>query len=150
MKRSNPMVFRGCLIAILLLGRWGHAEGIEDAEDRRDPFQPSFMLNHEARHAGFFEHNRSKEVLETYLLDSLSMIGTLERDGVFSVLLKDNAGSIHRAMVGNYLGKNSGQIKNITESEIRVVEWRLDEKQGVRQQEMTIPLTAVQTTSNGG
>ncbi|BFM14187.1 type 4a pilus biogenesis lipoprotein PilP [Maricurvus nonylphenolicus] len=66
--------------------------------------------------------NREKEYLEGFNLAALSMVGTLERDGVLWALIDDGAGGIHRVTKGNFLGKNHGKIVVAGERQIELVE----------------------------
>ncbi|MCC7120834.1 MAG: pilus assembly protein PilP [Gammaproteobacteria bacterium] len=65
-------------------------------------------------------HNR--EELEGFELDSLRMVGTLEDDEELWGIVRDNAGTVHRVQVGNYLGRNYGKILQIQEDRIEVRE----------------------------
>jgi len=63
------------------------------------------------------ELNRRKEPLEAYPLDSMTMVGSVNRKGVPYALLKvDNL--LYQVKVGDYLGQNYGKILKITETEI--------------------------------
>ena len=66
--------------------------------------------------------NRSKEYLEGFPLDSLSMVGTLHQKGQLWALIQTSDGTIQRVRKGNYMGKNYGKIEGITESEIKIGE----------------------------
>lgn len=66
--------------------------------------------------------NRRKEPLEDYPLDALRMVGTLERDGQAWVVVRAPDGTVHRAAVGNYIGKNFGSIRAIGDSKVEIVE----------------------------
>jgi len=66
--------------------------------------------------------NRRKEVLESYPLESLSMVGSLQREDMIFALIKSPDGTLHRVKIGNYLGQNFGKINLISESEIRLLE----------------------------
>lgn len=65
---------------------------------------------------------RNKEELESYELDSLRMVGTLEDEDVQWAIVRDPGGTIHRVKVGNYLGRNIGKILNIFEDRIELRE----------------------------
>ncbi len=65
-------------------------------------------------------HNR--EELEGFELDSLRMVGTLQDDDELWGIVRDNAGTVHRVQVGNYLGRNFGKILNIQEDRIALRE----------------------------
>jgi len=84
--------------------------------------------------------NRPREPLENYPLDSLHMVGTLEREGQFFGLLRDAQGIVYRITVGNYIGQNSGKIEKISESAVELKEWLADGKGGWREHLATIPL----------
>jgi len=66
--------------------------------------------------------NRVREELEDYALQSLKMVGSMSQNGVNWALIKQNSGSIHRVQVGNHLGLNHGQIVNISEQNIQLME----------------------------
>lgn len=68
------------------------------------------------------DENRTKEYLEQYSLDSLTMVGTLEQSGTLWALMQDQDGSVHRVMQGNYVGRNHGRIVETSESYVAVVE----------------------------
>jgi len=68
------------------------------------------------------DFNRSREPLESEPLDSLRMVGTLERDGNAWALVRMSDSTIHRVKPGNYLGQNFGKIIQITESEVELTE----------------------------
>ena len=54
--------------------------------------------------------NRTKEYLEQYSLDTLTLVGNLSKDGTDWSLVRDPDGVIHRVASGNYLGKNHGHV----------------------------------------
>jgi type IV pilus assembly protein PilP len=63
------------------------------------------------------ELNRRKEPLEAYPLDSMSMVGSLVKQGQPVALVKvDNL--LYQVHPGNYLGQNYGRITKITETEV--------------------------------
>ena len=66
--------------------------------------------------------NRVREELEDYGLQSLEMVGSMSQNGVTWALVKQNSGSIHRVQVGNHLGLNHGQIVNISEQNVQLME----------------------------
>ncbi|HKK16667.1 MAG TPA: pilus assembly protein PilP [Gammaproteobacteria bacterium] len=65
---------------------------------------------------------RNREELETYELDSLRMVGTLEDQTTQWAIIRDPNGIVHRVKVGNYMGKNIGKILNIFEDRIELRE----------------------------
>lgn len=66
--------------------------------------------------------NRYKEVLESYPLESLSMVGSLQQNNVIFALIKSPDGTLHRVKIGNHLGQNFGRINHISESEVKLLE----------------------------
>ena len=66
--------------------------------------------------------NRRKEALESFELEKLKMVGTLEQNSVFYALIKAPDNSLHRVKVGNHLGVNYGTIVAISASEVNVKE----------------------------
>src|SRR6185312_1485671 len=67
------------------------------------------------------ELNRRKEPLEAFPLDSMTMVGSVNRKGVpFALLKVDNL--LYQVKAGEYLGQNYGKIMKITETEITLRE----------------------------
>lgn len=67
------------------------------------------------------EMTRRKEPLESFPLDAMEMVGSLNKTGTPTALLKvDNL--IYQVKVGNYLGQNYGKITGITETAIQLRE----------------------------
>ncbi len=66
--------------------------------------------------------DRRKEFLESFPLESLEMVGSLEQDEMIYAVIKTPEGSLLRVNVGNYLGQDYGEIKQISESEIQLRE----------------------------
>lgn len=63
------------------------------------------------------EMNRRKEPLEAYPLDSMTMVGSITKQGQpYALLRVDNL--LYQVKVGEYLGQNYGQIRKISETEI--------------------------------
>lgn len=66
--------------------------------------------------------DRPKEYLERYELDTLEMVGTFSKEGSNWALVEDPEGIIHRVPVGDYIGKNHGQVVNIEAAQIDISE----------------------------
>jgi type IV pilus assembly protein PilP len=60
---------------------------------------------------------RRKEVLESFPLDAVEMVGILNKKNIPVVLLKVDK-LLYQARVGNYVGQNYGRITKISDSEI--------------------------------
>ncbi|WP_101047693.1 pilus assembly protein PilP [Macromonas nakdongensis] len=67
------------------------------------------------------EVNRRKEPLEALPLDTMVMVGLLDRRGQKVALVRAN-NLLYQVRVGNYLGQNYGRILGITEGEIKLRE----------------------------
>ncbi|MGE3772652.1 MAG: pilus assembly protein PilP [Gammaproteobacteria bacterium] len=83
-------------------------------------------------------HNR--EELEGFELDSLRMVGTLQDDSELWGIVRDNAGTVHRVQVGNYLGRNYGKILNIQEDRIDLREIVKDDEGRWEEREASLAL----------
>lgn len=98
------------------------------ASGNRDPFTPPVYSapKSEVATAGGNgvapDLNRAREPLESEPLDSLRMVGTLERNGNSWALVRMSDSTIHRVKPGNYMGQNYGKIINISESDVEVTE----------------------------
>jgi len=71
------------------------------------------------------EMNRRKEPLESYPLDSMSMVGSVNKQGQpFALLRVDNL--LYQVKMGDHLGQNYGLITKIAETEIVLRELIMD------------------------
>ena len=71
------------------------------------------------------EMNRRKEPLEAYPLDSMSMVGSVSKQGQpFALLRVDSL--LYQVKVGDYLGQNYGRIMKIAETEVVLRELVMD------------------------
>ncbi len=66
--------------------------------------------------------NRRRELLESFPLDGLNMVGTLGEGDEVVALVMDPASVIHRVVQGNYLGQNEGRVLAISEGQIELTE----------------------------
>lgn len=67
------------------------------------------------------ELNRRKEVLEALPLDTMAMVGLLDRRGQKVALVRAN-NLLYQVRPGNYLGQNYGRITSINETQITLRE----------------------------
>jgi type IV pilus assembly protein PilP len=97
---------------------------IADVEGVRSPFVPDTPQVATSGADGGIgpDPDRSREFLEGFPLDTLSMVGTLYIGETMYGLVQTSDGLIHRVVPGNYLGQNDGRIAQISESEIGLVE----------------------------
>lgn len=64
---------------------------------------------------------RRREPLENYPLDTIRMVGTLEKPGLSYALLQVDK-SVFQIKVGNYIGQNFGMVTRITDAEVELKE----------------------------
>lgn len=65
--------------------------------------------------------DRRREALESYPLDTLVMVGTLQKAGASFALLQSDK-SVFQIKTGNYIGQNFGLVTRITEAEVELKE----------------------------
>jgi type IV pilus assembly protein PilP len=75
-----------------------------------------------ARSAVKPDPDRPREFLEQFTLDSLQMVGRLERGSGEWALIRDPNGGIHRVQPGNFLGRDHGEITDMGIGFVAVVE----------------------------
>jgi type IV pilus assembly protein PilP len=96
------------------------AQGVEPFSTQK----LSVAIRQEARQPNSLlaaEMNRRKEPLESYPLDSMSMVGSVGKAGSpFALLRVDNL--LYQVKVGDYLGQNYGRITSISETEVTLRE----------------------------
>lgn len=97
------------------------------AGEVRDPFAPLSFAQPKQKQSAHAngpkpDPDRRREPLEQYPLDSLRMVGILERGDSLWGLVRDPDGTIHRVKTGNHLGQNYGRITSISENKIKLVE----------------------------
>ena len=92
-----------------------------------DPYSPNKLAIALAKARGSSnsllkpDMDRRREPLESYPLDTLKMVGTLEKPGVVYALLQSDK-TLFQAKVGNYVGQNFGVITKISETSVDVKE----------------------------
>jgi type IV pilus assembly protein PilP len=96
---------------------------VADAEGLRSPFIPDSPQTAGPASGGTRpDPDRPAEFLESFPLDTLRMVGTLDINKTVYGLVQTTDGLIHRVVPGNYMGQNDGRVTEITESEIVLVE----------------------------
>lgn len=95
-------------------------------KDELDPYNPTKLSVALAKLKGNGggikpDLDRRKEPLENYPLDSIKMVGTLEKPGLSYALLQIEK-AVFQAKVGNYIGQNFGMITRITDTEVELTE----------------------------
>lgn len=65
--------------------------------------------------------SRRREPLEAYPLDTIAMVGTLQRPNLRYALLRADS-VVYQVKVGNYIGQNFGLVTRIDENEVTLRE----------------------------
>ena len=92
------------------------------ADDVRSPFAPDRPAAPATLAGPKPIQDRDKEYLEQFPLDTLAMVGTLDRIGQTFGLVKTKDGMVHRVTSGNYVGQNDGRIVGVNDAGIRLEE----------------------------
>jgi type IV pilus assembly protein PilP len=87
------------------------------------------------------DFNRPREPLESFPLDSLRMVGSIEREGVRYALVRTPDRTIQSVTMGNYMGQNFGRIIEITAQEVHLVEVVPDAFGGYLERESFVALS---------
>jgi type IV pilus assembly protein PilP len=90
-----------------------------------DPFKPRKLEAVELVGGGggpVPDVNRRKEALEAFPLESLKMVGTIERKGVRHALIMTPDNNLYRIKVGNYVGQNFGVVTSVSETAVNLRE----------------------------
>jgi len=95
-----------------------------NAYDLTDPFKPRKIEPPKSTTKGGLQpdFNRPREALESFALENLRMVGTLQQKGQVFALVKAPDSSLYRVKSGNYMGQNFGRIVGISESDIKLKE----------------------------
>jgi len=95
--------------------------------DAPDPFNPDKLLAELARAAETSNNpnkpdmQRPKELLENYPLDTMQMVGSLQKGGVNYALLQIDR-AVFQVKTGQRLGQNFGVVTRVSESAIDIKE----------------------------
>jgi len=102
---------------------------VYQAFELRSPFTSSAGMETEqagsqrSREPGLTpDFSRRREVTEQYPLDSLRMVGHIEKDDEVWALVQAPDGVIHRIRPGNYLGQNHGRVTRVTADRVDLME----------------------------
>jgi type IV pilus assembly protein PilP len=98
-----------------------------NAKEAVDPFSPNKLLVELAKAAEASDNplkpdaRRPKELLENYPLDTMRMVGTLQKGGVNFALLQIDK-SVFQVKTGQRLGQNYGMVTHVTEAGVDIRE----------------------------
>jgi len=96
--------------------------------DLPDPFKPRKIEPMKSDNSNKLapDLNRRKEPLEAYPLESLSMVGTLEKGRTRYALVKTPEKDLYQVRQGMHMGQNYGVITDVTDSDIKLKELMQD------------------------
>jgi len=93
-----------------------------DPGNARSPFVPDVPAAGSVVGGVRPDAERRREYLESFPLDTLNMVGTINMGGRLYGLVQTTDKLVHRVLTGNHLGQNDGRIVSITTSEIQLLE----------------------------
>ncbi len=103
------------------------------ASSLRSPFQPPVKLDMTRKERGRTDikpdETRVREFLETFNIETFTMVGTLGNKGGNFALIRGGDG-VHRVRVGDYLGRNHGRVVAIKPDVVEVIELVPDGEDG--------------------
>jgi type IV pilus assembly protein PilP len=97
------------------------------AKDAVDPFEPNKLLGELARAAATSNNpnqpdlQRPRELLETFPLDTMQMVGMMEKGGTRYALLQIER-SLHQVKAGQRIGQNFGVVTHVSEDAVDIRE----------------------------
>ncbi len=110
----------------------------------KDPFDISMLIPDSAPKVmdnGIkLDTTRVKEFLESFPLDGLSMVGTVNKENTLWALIKTPNGGVQSIKKDNYLGQNYGRVLSISETEIAIREVVPNGSGGYKERETLITL----------
>ena len=101
---------------------------VYDSFELRDPFQRRVARTDEDVVDGPTgdgirpDPDRPREFLESFPLDTFTMVGTLDMEGVTYALIRDIENVVHRVSEGNYMGTNHGRVVRVRSDRVELVE----------------------------
>jgi type IV pilus assembly protein PilP len=87
-----------------------------------DPFKPRKIEPAKGQSKLSPDLMRRREPLESYPLESLAMVGTLEKGKAVYALVRTPEKDIYQVRPGNYVGQNYGVVIGISDSDIKLKE----------------------------
>ncbi len=114
-------------------------------EHEKDPFDEAMLAPNTVREEIIdnginIDTTRVPEFLEGFPLDSLRMVGTVEKDNTLWALVKIPDGAVQTVKSGNYLGQNYGKIIKISEVKMDITETVSNGLGGYKERDISITL----------
>ena len=120
-----------------------------NAYDLPDPFKPRKIEPTKGDNRLAPDLARRREPLESYPLESLSMVGTLERGKAVYALVRTPERDVYQVRAGNYMGQNFGVVTGITDAEIKLKELVQDGSGDWAERSSTLNLQAADQKAQG-
>ena len=97
-----------------------------DVREAADPFDPAKLLGAAARevqpgNTGQPDLDRPREPLEHFPLDTMRMVGTIQKGGVHYALVQVER-TLYRVRSGHRIGQNHGRVTRVNEGAIEIKE----------------------------
>lgn len=120
-----------------------------NAFDLPDPFKPRKIEPTKSSSKLAPDLVRRKEPLESYPLESLSMVGTLEQNKTVFALVRTPDRDVYQVRAGNYLGQNFGVVIGIGDGELKLKELVQDGAGDWTERSSTLQLQQTDTRPQG-
>lgn len=119
-----------------------------DIANLRDPFSSYLALVAQRGRAILDDQrlrleNREREVLESFDLGSLKLVGVYSMGEDRVAMIEDNTGQGYTVRRGNYMGKNNGRIEKIDADTLYLVEQVINPAGDVVDNQVTLTLKEV-------
>ena len=105
--------------------------------DMPDPFAPKRVTKASANAP---DAKRKKDFLESFPLDRLTVVGTIQRKGGLWGLVQSPDGVVSMVKAGDYLGQNFGQVVAVTPAAVKLKEAVLDPQGEWSTREVDLPV----------
>ena len=119
-----------------------------DIANLRDPFSSYLALVAQRGRAILDDQrlrleNREREVLESFDLSTLKLVGVYSMGEDRVAMIEDNTGQGYTVRRGNYMGKNNGRIEKIDNDTLYLVEQAINPAGDVVDNQVTLTLKEV-------
>lgn len=120
-----------------------------NAFDLPDPFKPRKIEPTKGTSKLSPDLVRRKEPLESYPLESLVMVGTLEKDKTVYALVRTPDKDVYQVRAGNYLGQNFGVVIGIGDADLKLKELVQDGSGDWTERSSTLQLQQTESKPQG-
>lgn len=120
-----------------------------NAFDLPDPFKPRKIEPTKGTSKLAPDLGRRKEPLESYPLESLAMVGTLEKNKTVYALVRTPDKDVYQVRAGNYMGQNFGVVTGIGEGDLKLKELVQDGSGDWTERSSTLQLQQTESRTQG-